>query len=1221
MKNLLQIYFIAVFTLLTSVLNAQIFNGNATLSTQNSVDTFSANGYTSVTGNLVIQGGTITNLSNLNTLTNIGGNLILSNCGYSTLSGLNNLQSVGGFLSLWFNNSLTDISALSSLTTISGYFYITNNSSLITLNGLDDLTSIGGDFRINQNSSLSDCCSVGNLINGTNIGGTIVIQSNALGCNTTTQINSGCGITSDFTFTTDNCVGNAIQFTDLSTSGGTITSWNWDFGDGNTSIQQNPIHTYSSAGSYTVSLTVQMGSITDMITSTIDIYNQLEISITEKSSYPNQQMYSVMEGATINHYYLIEDNQGNPVQGVIVLYDINQNGQTITRASVPSDVNGLLNLNIQAGGLDPNTTSDDWIPQGSASILFESVDISNLTSYCDVPLILQNDFSSVILSVGTFTSEASEFGFYYKVGIGAKACAGCLGMGEYGPAALRVGTSGKVGKTLEVTEKRNSGILQGYDIEVSTDVSADIYTSIGVSIKALQLQADLLNASIKLNYKHTKGTYIDINDDKSFLVGLYYLTQIMPDKPSVLTSRAIIEGYLNSQNYNNLITEKGNSFGTEVNASMGLNLTFFTNNLTLKEQFSLDLNNLNYKIGFEIGKNRNYINNQITNYFTGFSNYTFTSLNDYIPISLPSLNLISFPSSRAKEMRLESIKNSLNDNVINGKIIFTNTMQRSVNSSNKNALFNSTVVFDNDVVTYLKSNNLNNPIGNYLIGQGHQAALDLNTNSMIANSNGLISSLTNNFQSSWNEDAIKINSGRVYYENFDLSLSYPIWGANVGVGLSVSALFDVGFYSNLTYPFQTAQYSNDAGIFLQSVSYPDTETFILTPTDKISVFWNHSAQSVNNELSSIQTSIGNWLNTTVGTVQNGLLTFSNNIRNIFYGGRPLAGATMPPSYMNGFNDFCKLTISFPQDSSVFPLNTTGELNHFFPFENSTDIATNGDEFLVVSDIFFFTTYNAADTFVIAPNGDFSIETYIGMEDLEYAGLPTNSTVELFHQFQGDSVWTSIATGNDSIGFNKMGMFVFGVRLQPDTIKPILNIVSPSFVDTTSIISIFISDNETGIDWASVQVTLNSNSLSYERVGFTNEILINLDSFEFKVTGDYILTVQARDNASNLGFDVATYYIATPTTQIEVYESLIKVFPNPTADVLNIIYDLNKTGDVLFEVVDINGRVIVSESEGRFEQNTLYQKQIKVNDYANGIYILRLFIDSELIENRKFVIQH
>ncbi|MDD3622282.1 MAG: PKD domain-containing protein, partial [Methanofollis sp.] len=45
-----------------------------------------------------------------------------------------------------------------------------------------------------------------------------------------------------------------VTFTDLST--GNVPTWEWDFGDGTNSTEQNPLHTYEEGGIYTVSLTV-----------------------------------------------------------------------------------------------------------------------------------------------------------------------------------------------------------------------------------------------------------------------------------------------------------------------------------------------------------------------------------------------------------------------------------------------------------------------------------------------------------------------------------------------------------------------------------------------------------------------------------------------------------------------------------------------------------------------------------------------------------------------------------------------------------------------------------------------------------------------------------------------------------------------------------------------------------------------------------------------------
>lgn len=60
--------------------------------------------------------------------------------------------------------------------------------------------------------------------------------------------------TSDFSFSANEL---EVTFTDASSdSDGSIASWSWDFGDGNSSTAQNPVHTYSAGGTYDVTLTV-----------------------------------------------------------------------------------------------------------------------------------------------------------------------------------------------------------------------------------------------------------------------------------------------------------------------------------------------------------------------------------------------------------------------------------------------------------------------------------------------------------------------------------------------------------------------------------------------------------------------------------------------------------------------------------------------------------------------------------------------------------------------------------------------------------------------------------------------------------------------------------------------------------------------------------------------------------------------------------------------------
>ncbi|MDR1653357.1 MAG: PKD domain-containing protein, partial [Prevotellaceae bacterium] len=77
-------------------------------------------------------------------------------------------------------------------------------------------------------------------------------------------------------------------FTDEST--GEPTAWEWDFGDGETSAEQNPVHTYAVSGTYQVTLTVTNATgESEPVTKTVQVIvsNINNVFAKEVNIYPN----------------------------------------------------------------------------------------------------------------------------------------------------------------------------------------------------------------------------------------------------------------------------------------------------------------------------------------------------------------------------------------------------------------------------------------------------------------------------------------------------------------------------------------------------------------------------------------------------------------------------------------------------------------------------------------------------------------------------------------------------------------------------------------------------------------------------------------------------------------------------------------------------------------------------------------------------------------------
>ena len=87
-----------------------------------------------------------------------------------------------------------------------------------------------------------------------------------------------------------------VDFTDQTL--GNPQSWLWDFGDGNTSTLQDPMHTYGSAGNYLVCLTVSDSCGTDSTCSTVSVCDLPVAGFTSSVSGDEAQFTNTSTSAT-----------------------------------------------------------------------------------------------------------------------------------------------------------------------------------------------------------------------------------------------------------------------------------------------------------------------------------------------------------------------------------------------------------------------------------------------------------------------------------------------------------------------------------------------------------------------------------------------------------------------------------------------------------------------------------------------------------------------------------------------------------------------------------------------------------------------------------------------------------------------------------------------------------------------------------------------------------
>lgn len=161
-------------------------------------------------------------------------------------------------------------------------------------------------------------------------------------------------------------------------SDGSISQYAWDFGDGNSSALQNPTHSYSSTGSYSITLTVtDDGGLTGTKTISIEITGIGTVSGIVKDAVAD----SLLQGVNVELF----------------------NG-TVSITSVTTDVNGAYSLSVAAGsGYKAVFSKTDFM---SAS--YDNVSVTaNATTYLETVLQIDSLQMGDGIVSGTITNAFS----------------------------------------------------------------------------------------------------------------------------------------------------------------------------------------------------------------------------------------------------------------------------------------------------------------------------------------------------------------------------------------------------------------------------------------------------------------------------------------------------------------------------------------------------------------------------------------------------------------------------------------------------------------------------------------------------------------------------------------------------------------------------------------------------------------------------------------------
>lgn len=122
----------------------------------------------------------------------------------------------------------------------------------------------------------------------------------------------------------------------------------------------------------------------------------------------------------------------------------------------------------------------------------------------------------------------------------------------------------------------------------------------------------------------------------------------------------------------------------------------------------------------------------------------------------------------------------------------------------------------------------------------------------------------------------------------------------------------------------------------------------------------------------------------------------------------------------------------------------------------------------------------------------------------------------------------------------------------------------------------------------------------------------------------IVGLVMKNGASNADRDIinadhAPFPQAVALEETNALASFMKVYPNPSSDISNVTYELEKDGNILMEMMNVDGKVVKVLANG-FMNSGIHTETVNVSDLSAGIYLIRLSDEEGYAATKRVLIQ-